>query len=141
MSEKSLGLNLKITYIHAEKLMEEIPPKIQVNIQLNVPSGEVKAQKGSLQIPFVLTLNTIPSVATMTLKGHIVVIGEKGVLEEVKRGIKQKKPTRIMPVALQHLMLETMIIGREIGLPPILIPTTLPPGKPPNKQEPSSMIA
>ena len=140
MSEKSLGLNLKITYIHAEKLMEEIPSKIQVNIQLNVPSGEVKAQKGSLQIPFVLTLNTIPSVATMTLKGRIVVIGEKGVLEEVEREIKQKKPVRIMPVALQHLMLETMIIGREIGLPPILIPTTLPPGTTPGKQPPS-MIA
>ncbi|MCD6369427.1 MAG: hypothetical protein J7L38_06495 [Thermoproteales archaeon] len=138
MVEKSFGLNFRYMYIHAELLTEQIPPSLQVNLQLNMPTGKPSFENETLILPFTLNFTTIPAVANITLRGIVKVSGKRKFLEEIKNETERKKPIKILPVILQHLMFEVMLIGREIGLPPILMPAAMPPKSP---REPSSMIA
>ena len=122
-----MKLSIKINYIHAEKMINNIPQQIQMQFQLNLPSSKMNILNNILTIPFVLTVGTTPLLASFTFKGEILVESNKEEIFRVKKNIEQKKtPQNILQFVLQYLMLETAILGRELGLPPIF---PLPQGK------------
>lgn len=105
--------------------MEEIPPQIQFQFNLTLPSGKPKLGE-SLETPFTLTVSTVPNVAQITIKGFIDTRASKQTLEKLMKDLEKKKPNPLPQIALQYLMFEVMLICRELGLPPP-VPLSSPP--------------
>ena len=132
-----VNIKVKLNYIHAEKLAELSPRQVQFQIQLTLPSGEIKTVQNKILIPYVFNLNSNPPIANVILKGEVDVIGEKEKIKSIKEGIKNKKiPREILQVVTQYTMLEAMILIKELGMPPP-VPIPIPPS---DKKQPPSTI-
>ncbi|RLG75200.1 MAG: hypothetical protein DRO23_04630 [Thermoprotei archaeon] len=113
-------ITVKFTSIFAERVSEKLPPQIQYHTQLTVPSGDIEKTSLKLKIPFVFNMTTTPLVATITLKGHILVSGTeidiKNIYEDISK--KKKPPKAIFLATLHQTLTEAIIMSREIGIPP-----------------------
>jgi len=113
-------ITVRFTSIFAERVSEKLPPQIQYHTQLTIPSGDIEKHVSKLKIPFVFNLTTTPLIATITLKGHIVVSGSEkditNIYEDLSR--KKKPPKSIFMATLHHTLTEAVIMSREIGIPP-----------------------
>ena len=81
-----VNIKVKLNYIHAEKLAELSPRQVQFQIQLTLPSGEIKTVQNKILIPYVFNLNSNPPIANVILKGEVDVIGEKEKIKSIKEG-------------------------------------------------------
>ncbi|OYT31397.1 MAG: hypothetical protein DRJ64_07840 [Thermoprotei archaeon] len=125
---KNIRISVKVTYLSAEKLSEQIPPQIQFQMQLSYPSGQLTNVNGVLTAPFVFTLSTVPPLATISLKGKVRIEGDKDKVRSIEEKIKSKQPPPfVLQAIMQYVILETIILAREIGIPPpIPVPVPLP---------------
>jgi len=132
--DQQVNIRVRLSYIHAEKISEIRAPQIQFQIQITVPSGEVRASEQELLIPYAFNLNSVPPILNVTLKGDIVVYGDKDRLENLRNDIKKRKiPKELIQAATQYTMFEAMLLARELGIPPpIPLPAPGPSRKPPS---------
>lgn len=124
-----IGFNF--TEIHAER---KNPPKGKISIDNNISIKGVKKtempiksdKQEGLTISFVFTADYKPDIGKIELKGDIVLIEEKksaqSILNEWKK--KKKLPETLSAVVFNNILsrasIEGIIIGRDIGLPPLL---------------------
>jgi hypothetical protein len=87
-----LRVNVTISNISAERLLDfrKPFPQVHINTNLNLTGTERKPDE-SLDVPFVLTISYNPSVARISLKGTVYVVGDKGETEKVYKEYEEKK--------------------------------------------------
>jgi len=114
-------VNVAIANISAERfwdIRKPIPP-IQINTNINLVGMEKKAD-GSLDVPFVLTINYNPSIAQISLKGSAYVSGDKGEIDKILKEYEEKKPPP--PLIVQSIsnvvFIESVLISRTLNIPP-----------------------
>ncbi|HDI74373.1 MAG TPA: hypothetical protein ENF55_00305 [Thermoprotei archaeon] len=135
--QKNISVSIRLSYIHGERLVEETPRELQVQLQMALPSGEIVLKENKLEIPYLVSLATTPPAANITVKGVVLISGDKSELRKLREEIKKKKvPPFIMNTLMQFAFFEIMLLARELGLPPpVPIPQISPKqvktGKPP----------
>ena len=80
---EAVSINLRINYIHAEKIVENFPPQLQVQLQMNVPSAKPVLNKENLKIPFTVILTTTPAIANITIKGVAILSSKPETLKKI----------------------------------------------------------
>ena len=114
-------VNVAIANISAERfwdIRKPIPP-IQINTNINLVGMEKKPD-GSLDVPFILTINYNPSIAQISLKGSAYVSGDKSEIDKVLKDYEEKKPPP--PLIVQSIsnvvFIESVLISRTLNIPP-----------------------
>jgi hypothetical protein len=130
-----IRVNVAITNISAERfwdIRKPIPP-IQIGTNINMVGVEKKAD-GSLEVPFVLTINYNPSIAQISLKGSAYVTGDKSEIDKVVKDYDEKKPPP--PVIAQSIsnvvFIESVLISRTLNIPPPIPLPQIPEAKAPS---------
>lgn len=113
-------VNVRFTHISAERTIENLPPQIQFQTQLTLPSGEVDLKEDKMKIPFVFMVSTSPPVANISLKGHVIVEGANDELKKIYEDLTRKRqpPKFLISTILHNNLVETVLMSREIGVPP-----------------------
>jgi hypothetical protein len=128
-----IRVNVSISNVSAERFWDnrKPAPNIQIATNINVVNLDKKAD-GSLEVPFVLTINYNPSLAQMSIKGSATVQGENDEIEKILKDYEQKKPpAQIILQSISNVVFtESIIISRMLGIPPpIPLPLIPEPGK------------
>jgi hypothetical protein len=130
-----IRVNVAIANISADRfwdIRKPIPP-IQIGTNINVVGMEKKPD-GSLEVPFVLTINYNPSIAQISLKGSAYVLGDKGEIDKVLKDYEEKKPPP--PVIVQSIsnvvFIESVLISRTLNIPPPIPLPQIPEAKAPS---------
>jgi hypothetical protein len=130
-----IRVNVAITSISAERfwdIRKPVPP-IQIGTNINMVGVEKKAD-GSLEVPFVLTINYNPSIAQISLKGSAYVTGDKSEIDKVVKDYEEKKPPP--PVIVQSIsnvvFIESVLISRTLNIPPPIPLPQIPEAKAPS---------
>jgi len=114
-----VSVTVRFTSILAEKVSEIIPQPLQYHSQLTLPSGDVEKSESKLKVPFVFNMTTTPLIATITLKGYVLVTGSSNEINDVYDAISRKSPPQsIFLTTLHYTLTEAIIMSREIGIPP-----------------------
>ena len=114
-------VNVFIYNISAERLwdIEKTIPPVKVSTNLSVV-GINKKRKGVLDVPFVFTINYMPAVAQISVKGRAHIKGAKDELKKIHTAYTEKKPPP--PIVVQSIsniaFLESVIISRTLRIPP-----------------------
>ena len=114
-------VNVFIYNISAERLwdIEKPIPPVKVSTNLNVV-GINKKRKGMLEVPFVFTINYMPPVAQISVKGRAHIKGAKDELKKIHTAYTERKPPP--PIVVQSIsniaFLESVIISRTLRIPP-----------------------
>jgi hypothetical protein len=129
-----IRVNVAITNISAERFLDirkPLPP-IQISTNINIVNME-KNLDGTLEVPFVLSINYNPSLAVISLKGSAYAAGDKDELDKILKGYEEKKPPP--PVIVQSIsnvvFIESVLISRTLNIPPPIPLPQLPQGKVP----------
>lgn len=130
-----INVRVLVKNISAENFWETgkpVPP-VQIATNLNVV-GMNKKDEDLLEIPFVFTINYIPAVAQINLKGTSHVRGPKDELDQILKEHKEKKPppSIIIQSISNVVFLESVMICRTLNIPP---PIPLPKISPATKKK------
>lgn len=132
-----MRVNVAIANISAERfwdIRKPIPP-IQISTNINVVSMEKKSD-GTLEIPFVLTINYNPSLAQISLKGSAYATGDKNEIDKVLKQYEEKKPPP--PIIVQSIsnvvFIESVLISRTLNIPPPIPLPQIPEAKTPGSK-------
>jgi len=130
-----------IASISAERFWDfrkPVPP-IQIGTNINMVNVDKKAD-GTLEVPFVLTINYNPAIAQISLKGSAYVTGDKAELDRVVKDYEDKKPPP--PVIVQSIsnvvFIESVLISRTLNIPPPIPLPQIPEAKQPTAKPSSS---
>ncbi len=117
-----LSIAVQLSSINAERLAETMPPKIQFNINLALPSNQPFMRNNQFIIPFTFTLTSMPPVVQITLRGNAIVSSnDKNELKKLDEDIKKKRiPPMIVQTIFTHMIAECIILSRSLGTPPPL---------------------
>jgi hypothetical protein len=136
-----IRVNVAVASISAERFWDfrkPVPP-IQIGTNINMVSVDKKAD-GTLEVPFVLTINYNPAIAQISLKGSAYVTGDKAELDKVVKDYDEKKPPP--PVIVQSIsnvvFIESVLISRTLNIPPPIPLPQIPEAKPPSAKSQGS---
>ena len=121
MSQPSVQVRVFINNISAERLWEigkAIPPvKIATNVNV---LGINKKQADVLEVPFVFTINYMPPVAQISVKGRAHIRGRADELKKIHSSYVEKRPPpEIVVQSISNVVfLESVIITRTLNVPP-----------------------
>jgi hypothetical protein len=116
-----IRVNVSISNISAERFWDirKPIPSIQISTNINVVSMEKKPD-GTLEVPFVLTINYNPSIAQISLRGRAYASGDKNEIEKTLKDYEEKKPPP--PLIVQSIsnvvFIESVLISRTLNIPP-----------------------
>lgn len=121
-----LKINVFVTNLSGERLWEverELPSQIQIAVNINMLGMEEQTD-GSLQAPFVFTVNFTPAIAQISIRGRARVQGEKDEVQKMLQEHKQQKspPVQIVQAVSNTAIAEAILISKTIGIPPPLPP-------------------
>jgi hypothetical protein len=130
-----IRVNVAIANISADRFWDTrkpIPP-IQISTNINMVGVEKKAD-GSLEVPFVLTINYNPSIAQISLKGSAYVSGDKNETDRVLKDYEEKKPPpQLIVQSISNVVfIEAVLISRTLNIPPPIPLPQIPEAKAPS---------
>ena len=130
-----IRVNVAIANISAERfwdIRKPIPP-IQISTNINMVDMEKKPD-GSLEVPFVLTINYNPSIAQISLKGSAYVSGDKSEIDKVLKDYEEKKPPpQLIVQSISNVVfIESVLISRTLNIPPPIPLPQIPEAKAPS---------
>ncbi|MEZ0318695.1 MAG: hypothetical protein ABWK05_01700 [Pyrobaculum sp.] len=103
---------IRFDYIHAERL--GVPPpgaQLQMNMQVMI-EGERAVRRGELtEIPFTISISSVPGIVTVTIRGVATVQGDVDV---------KNLPPQVAGPIMQAAIFEAALVMRELGFPPPL---------------------
>jgi len=112
---------IQFTSINAERLATALPPRIDFNVNVTIPSGEPARRDNQYIIPFVFTLFSNPPVVQITLKGVAVVSSDrKSDIDRIEEDIAKKKqiPAPVIQAVFVNSLAEVILLSRSLALPP-----------------------
>lgn len=120
-----------VTNLSGERLWDlerELPPQIQIAVNINMLGVEEQTD-GSLQAPFVFTVNYTPAIAQISIKGRAKIQGEKDDMERILEEHKEKKtpPAQVVQAVSSTAIAEAILMSKAFGIPPPLPPLPTPP--------------
>ena len=120
-----------MTGLSGERLWDverELPSQIQIAVNINMLGIEEQAD-GTLNAPFVFTVNFTPAIAQISIRGRAKIQGERDEIQKVVQEHKEKKtpPPWAVQTVYFNAMAEAILISRTIGIPPPLPPPPTPP--------------
>jgi len=120
-----------VTNLSGERLWDlerELPSQIQIAVNINMLGIEEQTD-GSLQAPFVFTVNYTPAIAQISIRGRAKIQGEKDDMQKILEEHKEKKtpPPQIVQAVSSTAIAEAILISKTIGIPPPLPPLPSPP--------------
>jgi len=100
-----------------------MPPQVQIGVNINMLDIDQKSD-GSLDAPFVFTVNFTPSIAQISIKGKAKISGDA---EDTKKILDEHKAQKAPPVQLVQAvsnaaMADAILISRSLNVPPPLPP-------------------
>ncbi|ABN70076.1 conserved hypothetical protein [Staphylothermus marinus F1] len=115
-------VSVQLSSINAERLSENLPPKIQFNVNLALPASNPYRRNNQYLIPFTFTVSSMPPVVQIVLKGNAIVITtNKNELEKLEKDIRNKKiPPPIVQAVFTNMLAESILLTRSLGVPPPL---------------------
>lgn len=127
-----LNISVQLVSISAERLVEALPPKINFNVNLSLPSDRPYMQGGRFIIPFSFMITTLPPVVNIALKGKTIVMSDsRDELKRLEKDIGNKKiPPQIVQAVFVNMLAESILLSRSLGTPPPI------PGIPGLQQQP-----
>ncbi len=116
------AISIQLSSINAEKLSTSLPPRIDFNVNLALPSSEPVRRGNQYIIPFTFTVSSNPPVIQIILKGNALVSSEKREdLDKLEESIKKKQiPSSIIQAVFVNALAETILLSRSLGTPPPL---------------------
>jgi hypothetical protein len=125
-----IHVNIFVTSMSAERFWEmdrPLPPQVQIGVNINMLDIDQRSD-GTLDAPFVFTVNFTPSIAQISIKGKAKIGGE---LEETKKIVEEHKAQKPPPVQLLQAVSNAAIadaiwISRSLNIPPPLPPIPQP---------------
>jgi hypothetical protein len=128
------NITVYLTHISGDRFWSfdrDLPPNVHIDVNINIL--DLERAKGSLRAPFIFTIHYLPSIAQISIKGHIEIKGDERVLSEIER-LKGQPPKAVFNVIANAGISEAVILSKSLGVPPPL-PSFTPPsakgGKPP----------
>lgn len=120
-----MQIRIAVSTISGERLWDveaQIPANIQIAVNINV-LGLESTKENRLVGSFIVAVHYTPAVGQLSVKGKVLIEGEKEELDGLKRDMEARRP----PVALlqsinNHVMGELIVISKAMGMPPPLPP-------------------
>jgi hypothetical protein len=139
-----INVSVQLTSINAERLSDSLPPSLNFNVNLALPSGNPYMQDNRFVIPFTFTVTTLPPLVNITLKGRAIVFSDDtGEMKRIESDVRKKKiPAPILQAVFINMIAESILISRSLGTPPPLpgIPGITQPPKHEKKPGPGTFI-
>ena len=132
-----IRVSVAITNLSAERfwdIRKPIPP-IQIGTNINI-IGMEKKPDGTLEVPFVLTINYTPSIAQISLKGSAFASGEESEIEKALKDHEEKKPPpQLIVQSISNIVfIESVLISRTLNIPPPIPLPQIPQGNAPSSK-------
>ncbi|MBO3802389.1 MAG: hypothetical protein JTT11_00700 [Candidatus Brockarchaeota archaeon] len=137
-------MNVKVflTSISGERLWDQdlaLPPQLQISLNVNVLDVKRRSETQA-EVPFILTVQYVPSVGQFTAKGRAAIEGAKEEFEPLSIGMQKKQlPSFVVQAIGNSVIGELVILSKSLGLPPPL-PPIMPQGQPQPKPDARSVI-
>lgn len=114
----------------AERIWEidrVLPPQVQIGVNINMLDIDQRSD-GSLDAPFVFTVNYVPSIAQISIKGKAKITGPA---EDTKKIMDEHRAQKTPPVQLVQAvsntaMADAILLSRTLNIPPPLPPIPQP---------------
>jgi hypothetical protein len=109
-----------------------MPPQVQIGVNINMLDIDQRSD-GTLDAPFVFTVNYTPSIAQISIKGKAKISGDS---EDTKKIVEEHKAQKSPPVQLiqavsNAAIADAILIARSLNVPPPLPPIPQPQTGPP----------
>jgi hypothetical protein len=125
-----IHVTIFVTSMSAERFWEidrPMPPQVQIGVNINMLDIEQRPE-GTLDAPFLFTINFTPSIAQISIKGKARISGSS---EETKKIIEDHKAQKPPPVQLVQAVsnaaiADAILISRSLNIPPPLPPIPQP---------------
>lgn len=119
-------VNVFFTNVSGERLWEvdrELPQQLQVAVNINMLGIEEQSD-GTLNAPFVFTVNYTPAIAQISIRGRARIQGEKDEMQKILQEHKGQKvpPAQVIQAVSSTAIAEAILISKTIGVPPPLPP-------------------
>ncbi len=136
MIKTPFGISVHLVSINAERLSEALPPQVQFQINLQVPSSPPFRRDEVVVIPFTFTISSIPPVVQISLKGQAFFIPKDKEGRKLRDEILEKKkvPQPIVQAIFSNAIADVIVISRSLGVPPPLPPLQIPQQRKPPEQ-------
>ena len=121
-----LQVNVFVTSMSADRYWETekpLPQQVQIAVNINMLSMDERAD-GSLDAPFVFTVNFVPSIAQISIKGRAKISGEPDDTKKISEEHKASKPPppQLVQAISNAAMADAILISRSLNIPPPLPP-------------------
>jgi hypothetical protein len=133
-----LTVNVSVTNLSGERLWDvskPMPPQVHINVNINIMGLEEKSDVAA-EAPFVFTVNFVPSIAQISVRGRAFITGESAEIKKMMDESKEQKPPPIAVVqAVSNAsMAEAILLSKTLNIPPPLppLPVQTQPMKPPD---------
>jgi hypothetical protein len=121
-----IHVSIFVTSMSAERFWEidrPMPPQVQIGVNINMLDINQRPD-GTLEAPFVFTINYTPSIAQISIKGKAKVSGE---IEDTKKIVEDHKSQKPPPVPIVQAVsnaaiADAILISRSLNIPPPLPP-------------------
>jgi len=121
-----LQVNVFVTNISGERYWEmdrPLPQQVQIGVNINMLDIDQRPD-GTLDAPFVFTVNFSPSIAQISIKGKAKMTGTS---EDTKKILDDHKAQKAPPVQLVQAVsnaaiADAILISRSLNIPPPLPP-------------------
>jgi len=110
----------------AERFWEidrSLPSQVQIGVNINMLDIDQRSD-GSLEAPFVFTVNFTPSIAQISIKGKARISGESEDTRKIVEDHKARKapPPQLVQAVSNAAIADTILISRSLNIPPPLPP-------------------
>lgn len=135
-----MNVKVLINYISGERFWEHekpFPQQLQISINVNLIDFE-PITKEEASSRFIVSVQYIPSIGQVTVKGRLLINGEENELKQIKEANERKQVPFALIQAISNFTIgEIIIISKALGIPPPL-PLLLPPAQ--EKVQGSSLV-
>jgi len=110
----------------AERFWEidrSLPAQVQIGVNINILDIDQRSD-GTLDAPFVFTVNFTPSIAQISIKGKARISGEAEDTKKIVEDQKARKPppAQLVQAVWNAAIADTILISRSLSIAPPLPP-------------------
>ncbi len=108
-----------------------LPGQVQIGVNINMLDIDQRSD-GTLDAPFVFTVNFTPAIAQISIKGKAKISGESDETKKIYEEHKAQKspPVQLIQAVSNAAIADAILISRSLNIPPPLPPIPQPQTQP-----------